>query len=81
MFLELVDGVQKLLSNVSVVGSSAHSFDLEGSLAVVVSGGVPFGGASVHGLGSLGKLVELLHGLVVEEVGVGGQFVGGVGDL
>jgi hypothetical protein len=54
---------------------------LESAFAVVVSGSVPFGGACIDGLSGLGKLVELFHGGVVEEVGVGGELHGGVLDL
>lgn len=81
MLFELVDGVEQLVSNISVGSAGSHSLEGEGVLGVVVGVGVPLGGLGVNVLSSLAQLGELLHGSLVEEVGVGLQLLGGVLNL
>ena len=78
MLVKSVDGIEQFLSDVSGFGSSSHSLDLEGISGVVIGSAIVNGSAGVNILSSLSQLGELLKSLLVEEVGIGGQLLGGV---
>jgi len=83
VLLELGDGLNELVSNVSIGSAGSHSLEGEGVLGVVVSVAIPLGSGSIDVLSSLGERSELGKGLLVEQVSVGLQFLGRVqvGDL
>lgn len=79
--MESVDGIEQLLSDISSVSSGSHSLDLEGISGVIISSGVVLSGTGINILSSLGQLGEVLEGGLVEEVGIGFQFLGRVLDF
>jgi len=75
MLLELVNHIEELLSEISLVGTSTHSLELETFSSVVISSVVPFSGFGVNVVGELG---EFLHGLVIEKMSISLKLRGGV---
>jgi len=63
-----VNHIEELLSDVSLFSTGSHTFHLEGILSVIISLGIPLGG---FGIDVFGQLSEFLHGLSVEQMGIG----------
>jgi len=67
VLLELVNHIEELLSDVSLVGTGTHSLELQLTLVVVVGLIVPL---SSFGVNVFSELGELLQGLGIEKVGI-----------
>lgn len=80
MLFEFVDHVDESVGNISVGGVVLGLVQSKGSSGVIVRSGIILGPFGISVL-SLGQLVESFHGFVVEQVGIGGQFVDGSLDL